>query len=143
MNLFLKHFILITFFITAAACSQQTENMPACTPNVNDTGLQLSVASLGSNTYSFTLCGSVSKASVFTVYGGTDIASIQSDSINVNGAWRQKNITGISATGQSFQVTFHSSDNTFAIYQDIANGSGGYNLDSTKVLVNARALRVF
>lgn len=132
----------ILFFL---GCGQQNQSSSAtsCTPNVNDTGLQLLVVNLGSNTYSFTLCAPSNPASVYTVYGATDIASLQTGSINVNASWRQMSITGTNSTGKSFQVTFHGSDNAFAIYQDVSNGSGGYNLDSTKPMVSPRALRVF
>jgi hypothetical protein len=134
-------FITLSYLFVGCGQGGSGANSTGCTPNVTDSGLQLLITNLGSHTYRFQLCaGSNPSNSVYSVYGGTDIPSLQNGTINLAGAWRQKTITATNSAGQYFQVTFQSGDQDFAIYQDVSNGNGGFNLDSTKSMVNPRAL---
>lgn len=128
------------FILTHCGPGTSTGN---CTPNVIDSGLQLKVTALGSNAnaYSFELCAPASSSSaVYTVYGGTTESSVSPSGISINAAWRNQQITGATSPGNTFQVTFTSSDNYFAIYQDQKQSDGTYALSTTTIMVAPRKI---
>jgi len=96
---------------------------PGCSPNVIDSGLQISMepVSTGSNEYTVTLCANSQPANaVYSVYGGMnkdDVDATQNQYISSSVRY-PNSITATNNSGSSFQVTFHGSDNFFAIYSD-------------------------
>lgn len=128
--------------LISSRCGQVNQGgNSGCSPNVIDTGLTMVVTQLGTNTYQFALCLQSSPANaVYTVYGSSDQTSLEAAQINTQTAWRQAQITGTNSAGSVFQVTFRSSDNFFAIYQDASNGSGGFTFSTSNSMVRPRSL---
>lgn len=112
-----------------------------CTPNVINAGMQLLVQPLvaGSNIYSMTLCSDAAPQAVFTVYGGVSESSVTLGTINVNAAMRSPHISDALSAGTTFQVTFQSSDNYFAIYQDVFSGAN-YVFDASSPMITPHRL---
>lgn len=133
----LKLAALLFVIVLFLHCGVEQSGTTSCSPNVIDSGLQVSMEaySAGSNTYSVTLCSNSQPSSaVYSVYGAHD----ESD-VNSQAAIRLANITATNSSGASFQVTFKSSDNYFAIYQDKNMGSY-YVLDFSQVMVSPHRL---
>ena len=135
-------FSILLFMFTHCGPNSGTETS-TCTPNVIDSGLQLYVSALNTNTYQMQLCAAPGSSKVFTVYGAAAAAALADDgSLNTSLSKREPVHISINGgvTGSSFQITFNSTDNYFAIFQDRSFGSGEYVLDSSNILVHAHRL---
>ena len=125
--------------LNATACAPESSNS-SCTPNVIESGYQLKVTALSSTVFSFQFCSTPSPSGVFSVYGANANTTLDQSFINVNASWRAKQITDARTAGATFQVTFNSSDNYFALYLDAPDGMGGYVLSNTTPLVSPHSL---
>ena len=122
-----------------------SNNQPtACTPNVIDSGLQLSVTKMGGSTYKFMLCADGQYSNVtYTVYGAPTQGDVDKPGIDLKSRWREANITASNSAGNAYQVTFHESDNYFAVYLDDPNARDERNpqgLSSNVTLVSPHRL---
>ena len=116
--------ISVLFLLTRCGMENGSQNgsAPGCSPNVIDSGLQVSMMPLspGSNEYSVTLCANSQPAdAVYTVYGGRNEDDVDARrNPYITSATRRPSITSTNSSGNTFQVTFANSDQYFAIYLD-------------------------
>ncbi|MCC6276576.1 MAG: hypothetical protein IT289_01530 [Oligoflexia bacterium] len=133
------NFILALLLIMG--CGSSEDSTPGtCGATFVDSGMQLSVKPLGSNTYLMELCAPVKPAAVFTVYGAPQSTDLDPTNINMAASWRLQSVQGVSKTGDKFQVQFHSFDRYFAIYKDKDLGGGVYQKDTGQALMSPHAL---
>jgi hypothetical protein len=122
-------------------CGPGSGQTGPCVPNIISSGMQLYVKPItsGSNVYTMQLCDDPNPAGVFSVYAGINSSDVTQGTIDTAASIRQQSITQATSAGSTFQVTFHSSDNYFAIYLDRAFGSG-YVPDSSIMLVDPHSI---
>ena len=143
MKIDMKKLILLfglTFFITH--CGDPAKNgsgSSTCAANVSDTGLRLAVNQIGAGTYSMQLCDAASPPSSVTIYGGPTAQSLAPGSINTGASYRLMNQL-VNSAGETFQVTFRSSDAFFAIYADTNNPDGTHSLSVNGAMVTPHPL---
>ena len=131
MKSYLKLILPLGLFFLLASCGKGGKNDVKA--NFFGNGYSLLVEQSSTNTYHFTVVSNDShKGAVFTVYGLIEESQI--GSFTPNSRMRLANVADGSNPGESYDVTFHSDDAWFIIYED-AFYNGQFNLDTTKEMI--------
>ena len=127
----LPSLLLLGLFFLLASCGKGGKN--DIKANFSGNGYSLLVEQSSTNTYHLTVVSNdTHKGAVFTVYGLIDASQI--GTFTPTTRMRLANVADGSNPGESFDVTFHSDDTWFIIYED-AFYNGQFNLDTTKEMI--------